>query len=429
MQCQVCKQDEASVHLTQIVDDDVRSLDLCVGCAKQKGVSDPLGFSFADVFKEAAPEEGAAGEAEPDKPARATRAEVQCSRCGLGHADFKKTGRLGCSDCYEAFAGVLDGMLKGMHKGIRHTGKVAQGGRAARSGAHRPRDAPGRNGARPRRHEGPGVGSAVGPVGRGGGPRGLRGGGPVAGSDSGHPACLSNGPAPQRGQAMKILDQLATVSEVSHRTGPRDRIVLSSRVRLARNLPHLPFPGHAKRGDRLKAFEQLMPIVHGLDPLSGGLAEPIEKLTALDKQLLVERHLISREHAAKGVGSGFVLNREESLCVMVNEEDHLRMQALRTGLQLAEAWAAIDAIDTSLQGRVELAFSRQYGFLTACPTNLGTGIRVSAMLHLPGLVLAEQVSQIIQAVGKLGLAVRGLYGEGTEALGNLFQVSNQMTLG
>ncbi|MEY3275979.1 MAG: hypothetical protein RL153_1245 [Verrucomicrobiota bacterium] len=228
---------------------------------------------------------------------------------------------------------------------------------------------------------------------------------------------------------MKILDQLATVSEVSHRTGPRDRIVLSSRVRLARNLPHLPFPGHAKRGDRLKAFEQLMPIVHGLDPLSGGLAEPMEKLTALDKQLLVERHLISREHAAKGVGSGFVLNREESLCVMVNEEDHLRMQALRTGLQLAEAWAAIDAIDTSLQGRVELAFSRQYGFLTACPTNLGTGIRVSAMLHLPGLVLAEQVSQIIQAVGKLGLAVRGLYGEGTEALGNLFQVSNQMTLG
>jgi protein arginine kinase activator len=123
MQCQVCKQDEATVHLTQIVDDDVRSLDLCVGCAKQKGVSDPLGFSFADVFKEAAPE-GAAGEAEAGKVARAARAEVQCSRCGLGHADFKKTGRLGCSDCYEAFAGVLDGMLKGMHKGIRHTGKM-----------------------------------------------------------------------------------------------------------------------------------------------------------------------------------------------------------------------------------------------------------------------------------------------------------------
>jgi protein arginine kinase len=228
---------------------------------------------------------------------------------------------------------------------------------------------------------------------------------------------------------MKLLEQLAPVSEVSHRSGPRDRVVLSSRVRLARNLPHIPFPGHAKRGDRVKAFEQLMPIIQGLAPLSGGLAEPMEKLSALDKQLLVERHLVSREHAAKGVGSGFVLNREESLCVMVNEEDHLRMQALRVGLQLGEAWAAIDAIDTALQQKVELAYSRSDGFLTACPTTLGTGIRVSAMLHLPGLVLAEQVGQIIQAVGKLGLAVRGLYGEGTEALGNLFQVSNQMTLG
>jgi protein arginine kinase len=114
---------------------------------------------------------------------------------------------------------------------------------------------------------------------------------------------------------------------------------------------------------------------------------------------------------------------------MINEEDHLRMQALRPGLQLKQAWLALDGLDTALQERVEFAFSDQYGFLTACPTNLGTGIRVSAMLHLPGLVLAEQINQIIQAVNKLGLAVRGLYGEGTEALGNIFQVSNQQTLG
>ena len=228
---------------------------------------------------------------------------------------------------------------------------------------------------------------------------------------------------------MSILEHLAPVSEVSHRTGPHDKIVLSSRVRLARNLPRLPFPGHAKRGDRMKAYEELMPVVQGLGPLQGGMAEPMERLSNLDKQLLVERHIVSREHAAKGTGSGFVLNREESLCVMVNEEDHLRMQSLRPGLQLAAAWAAIDALDTELQAEVDVAFSPRYGFLTACPTNLGTGIRVSAMLHLPGLVLAEQVGQIIQAVGKLGLAVRGLYGEGTEALGNLFQVSNQMTLG
>jgi protein arginine kinase len=114
---------------------------------------------------------------------------------------------------------------------------------------------------------------------------------------------------------------------------------------------------------------------------------------------------------------------------MINEEHHLRMQALRPGLQLRQAWLAIDQIDTELERKLEYAFSSELGYLTACPTNLGTGIRVSAMLHLPGLVLAEQITQIIASVNKLGLAVRGLYGEGTEALGNVFQVSNQMTLG
>jgi protein arginine kinase len=124
-----------------------------------------------------------------------------------------------------------------------------------------------------------------------------------------------------------------------------------------------------------------------------------------------------------------VLSRDEVLCVMINEEDHLRMQALLPGLQVDNAWLAIDRFDTALESALDFAFCKRRGYLTACPTNLGTGIRVSAMLHLPGLVLGEQINQIIQAVNKLGLAVRGLHGEGTEALGNVFQVSNQMTLG
>ena len=155
----------------------------------------------------------------------------------------------------------------------------------------------------------------------------------------------------------------------------------------------------------------------------------MDNLSVLEKNILVERHLISREHAAKSAGSGMALNREESLCVMINEEDHLRMQSLKPGLQLKEAWQAIDQFDSQLEKKVEYAFNPELGYLTACPTNLGTGIRVSAMLHLPALVLGEQINQIVQAVNKLGLAVRGLYGEGTEALGNIFQVSNQMTLG
>ena len=158
-------------------------------------------------------------------------------------------------------------------------------------------------------------------------------------------------------------------------------------------------------------------------------SETMDNLSAMDKQILVERHLISREHAARGVGSGLVLNKDETLCVMINEEDHLRMQALRPGLQLRSAWLAIDQVDSALERCLDYAFSNELGYLTACPTNIGTGIRVSAMLHLPALVLSEQINQIIQAVNKLGLAVRGLYGEGTEALGNVFQVSNQMTLG
>src|SRR5436190_8753122 len=228
---------------------------------------------------------------------------------------------------------------------------------------------------------------------------------------------------------MTISEFLTSPADTARRDGPYNKIVLSSRVRLARNVKGMPFPGWAKKPDRVKALEVVRPAVESLPQMADAFAESMDNLTVLDKNILVERHLISREHAAKNAGSGLVLNREESLCVMINEEDHLRMQALRPGLQLKQAWHAIDQVDSKLEKKLTYAFASDLGYLTACPTNLGTGIRVSAMLHLPGLVLAEQINQIIQAVNKLGLAVRGLYGEGTEALGNVFQVSNQMTLG
>ena len=222
---------------------------------------------------------------------------------------------------------------------------------------------------------------------------------------------------------------LISPGEAAQQHGPHDRIVMSSRVRLARNLRGSAFPGWAKKPERVKVLETIQPAVGSLPEMADSFAEAMDNLTALDKQILVERHLISREHAAKNVGSGIVLNREESFCVMINEEDHMRMQALRPGFQIREAWTAIDRLDSALEKKLDYAFDNELGYLTACPTNLGTGIRVSAMLHLPGLVLSEQINPIIQSVNKLGLAVRGLYGEGTEALGNVFQVSNQMTLG
>jgi protein arginine kinase len=232
------------------------------------------------------------------------------------------------------------------------------------------------------------------------------------------------------GKSMKDIHAfLCSPAESTHRHGPHDRIVMSSRVRLARNLREFAFPGWAKKPERVKVLEAVMPAISALPEMADSFAEGMDNFTALDKQLLVERHLISREHAAKNVGSGLVINREETFSVMINEEDHLRMQALRPGFQTREAWQAIDKLDSALEKKLNYAFDNELGYLTACPTNLGTGIRVSAMLHLPGLVLAEQINPIIQSVNKLGLAVRGLYGEGTEALGNVFQVSNQMTLG
>src|SRR5882724_8049915 len=228
---------------------------------------------------------------------------------------------------------------------------------------------------------------------------------------------------------MNLHEFLVPPAHIARRKGPHDRIVMSSRVRLARNVKDAAFPGWAKKPERIRVLDMIRPAVEGLPEMKEAFSETMDSLSALDKQILVERHLISREHAAKSAGSGLVLNRDETLCFMINEEDHLRMQALRPGLQLRQAWTAIDAADSQLEKRLEYAFSGDWGYLTACPTNIGTGIRVSAMLHLPGLVLAEQINPIIQSVNKLGLAVRGLYGEGTEALGNVFQVSNQMTLG
>ncbi len=228
---------------------------------------------------------------------------------------------------------------------------------------------------------------------------------------------------------MKLADLLKNPSEWVHVEGPNGKIVLSSRVRLARNLKDFAFPGWAKKPERQKALELILPVVQALPEMKECFADSMDNIAATDKQVLVERHLISREHAAKNVGSAVIVNQPETVSVMINEEDHLRMQAVKAGLQLKTVFKTIDRVDSELEEQLDFAFSPRLGYLTACPTNVGTGIRASAMLHLPALVLSDQINQVVQAVNKLGLAVRGLYGEGTEALGNYFQISNQTTLG
>jgi protein arginine kinase len=205
--------------------------------------------------------------------------------------------------------------------------------------------------------------------------------------------------------------------------------VVTSRIRLARNLRGHSFPGWAKKGERLITLGILRNAVEELPAMKDAFSRELSDLTSVQKQVLVERHLISREHAARNEGSGAVIERRQSFSIMINEEDHLRMQSIRPGLQLKEAYEALDALDSELERTLDYAFDPALGYLTTCPTNLGTGLRASAMLHLPGLVLSDQIGPVLQAVNKIGLAVRGLYGEGTESLGNLYQISNQSTLG
>jgi protein arginine kinase len=205
--------------------------------------------------------------------------------------------------------------------------------------------------------------------------------------------------------------------------------VLTSRIRFARNLRRHPFPGWATRDQRAAALEMMRPAVEALPAMKDAFSQELCDLSSVQKQVLVERHLISREHAARSDGSAAVIERRQSFSLMLNEEDHLRMQAIRPGLQLAAAYASLSELDAGLETELEFAFDPTLGYLTTCPTNLGTGLRASAMLHLPALVLSDQIGQVLQAVNKIGLAVRGLYGEGTESLGNLYQISNQSTLG
>jgi protein arginine kinase len=211
--------------------------------------------------------------------------------------------------------------------------------------------------------------------------------------------------------------------------GPDSDIVLTSRVRFARNLELHPFPGWARKEVCLMVLAELQPKVEALPEMAHAFSQHLNLMEGLEKQILVEKHLVSKEHAARNEGGAVVINASQTLSIMINEEDHLRMQSILPGLSISQALEMLDRVDTELESLVKYAFDEELGYLTSCPTNLGTGMRASAMLHLPGLFLSEQINQVIHGVNKLHLAVRGLYGEGTEALGNLYQISNQHTLG
>jgi protein arginine kinase len=228
---------------------------------------------------------------------------------------------------------------------------------------------------------------------------------------------------------MNLDDLTHTSGEWLRGKGPESDIVISSRIRLARNLAAFPFTNRASAHQKAEIEGLLRERIAKLELDPGLSYVNVPGLSLLDRQFLVERQLISRELAAADGPRGVALGPQETVSVMVNEEDHLRLQVMRSGFTLEEAWHDIDKVDDLLEQRVNYAFSEEFGYLTACPTNVGTGMRASVMLHLPALVLTKQIEKVFRALQKINLAVRGLYGEGSRASGDFYQISNQVTLG
>ncbi len=226
------------------------------------------------------------------------------------------------------------------------------------------------------------------------------------------------------------LDSLTQQSgEWLRAAGPEADIVISSRIRLARNLSSFPFTNRATTHQKAEIEQYLQARLEKLDfefPL--GYVN-LAVITPLERQLLVERQLVSRELANSEGPRGVAVAPNEIVSIMLNEEDHVRMQVIRSGFSLDEAWQEADRLDDKLEEKVPYAFSEELGYLTACPTNVGTGLRASVMLHLPALVLTKQIEKVFRALQKINLAVRGLYGEGSRASGDFYQISNQVTLG
>ena len=228
---------------------------------------------------------------------------------------------------------------------------------------------------------------------------------------------------------MQLDTLIANSGEWLRGTGPDSDVVVSSRIRLARNLVQFPFPVRAEDETKAEVYSLLTGTLAELDAAPSLHPFDLEELDELDRHILVERQLVSRELADGDGPRGVAVSRDETVSVMVNEEDHLRVQVLGSGFAVEEAWRKADAVDDALAAELPYAFDETFGFLTACPTNCGTGMRVSVMLHLPALVLTKEIQKVFSALQKIRLAVRGLYGEGSQAMGDFYQISNQVTLG
>ncbi len=213
--------------------------------------------------------------------------------------------------------------------------------------------------------------------------------------------------------------------------GPDRDVVLSSRIRLARNIAGYPFPTMMKDSDAREILDVVKRCFSVSTPFSGRRysVTHIKDLPMVDRQVLVEKHLASIDLMQHSDVAALIMDDRQRVTIMVNEEDHIRMQCILPGFQLDKAWEMLDRVDDTIEAEVEYSFDDRLGYLTTCPTNVGTGLRASVMMHLPALTVSKQIGAVLQTISKIGLTARGLYGEGSEALGNIYQISNQITLG
>ena len=333
--------------------------------------------------------------------------DIMCTKCKWDFRKFQETGRFGCENCYQVFSTVLAETLRNIHKGVSHIGKS--------------------------------------------------------------PNMKSSGPSlimleilnlqkqldihirrEEFEEAAKLRDQINGLKKkwvlkkmknssidklLSHpvswleNTDNDEDIALSSRIRLARNLSGIIFPSNASETERRQVYSVVSTSIKNNKIIDKSIEFNIDSLSDIDRQFLLERHLISYDFCKGGAGSSLIINGAESCGVMINEEDHIRLQVMQPGLSLRKIWTVIDDIDNNLSRYIPFAYSKTLGYLTSCPTNVGTGMRASVMLNLPGLILGGHLNAVTQGVNKLGLAVRGLFGEGSGSMGHLYQVSNQSTLG
>ena len=387
MLCSNCGKNEANVHYTHVVNGNKTEYNLCDECAKKLGIDDidfsmPISFSnfLSDFFED-----------DSLLPSMAGLESGKCPKCGLTYDEFAKKGKFGCGECYNTFASRIESVLKNLHGSAKHRGRAPKGLIEGQSTKE------------------------------------LKNNNIVQSKRGKIRRCSKDSWWNKKDSRRKEIGG-NKMSNWYLQTGKESDIVISSRARLARNLAEFNFKNSFVKDESKSVMEKMEEIAPSLGyGLKFCKMDNIDEVTKIS---LMEKHLISPEFAMKGeANQAILINDDENICIMINEEDHLRIQVFSAGLEIENLLGLITEIDEKLSTLVGYAYNKEFGYLTACPTNVGTGLRISIMVHLPALAITGNISKVLRAVNSFGMNIRGIYGEGSDSKGNIFQIFNNQSLG